>query len=325
VKILITGATGFVGKALVARLAQNGHDRVVLSRSRKSAEKSISIPCEIYEWNADHEKAPTQAFNGVDAVFHLAGEPIAARRWTNEQKEKIKDSRVLGTRNLMDTIEGLPAGQRPKAVISASAIGYYGDRGDESLFESSQVGSGFLAEVCELWEKEVLGRNIPEVRTVACRTGIALGKGGGMLEKILPIFQLGLGGPIGNGRQWMSWVHLDDLISLYCEAFENQLIHGAINAVSPHPVTQGEFARVLGRFLHRPVILPVPAFALKLGLGEMSEMLLGGQKVLPEKAIQNGFHFHYPTLSEAFQEIFGTQERQPERKQQGDYDVRQQK
>lgn len=301
-KILITGATGFIGKELVVRLFRENHKLVVLSRNPEKARRSLEVPCQIYPWDPLEEMVPAAALTGVEAVFHLAGEPIASHRWTPAQKQKILDSRVVSTSNLFKSIRA-QKNSSIHTVISSSAIGYYGDRGNEVLTEDSSPGSGFLSEVCQKWENESLHQKLHGVRHVAIRTGIVLDKQGGMLQLLLPLFRLGLGGPIGRGRSWMSWIHREDLVSMMVLALENPQIEGPMNGVAPQPITNLDFTRLLGTVLHRPTLLPVPPSMIRLALGEMSTLVLGSQRVIPEKIKNLEFKFAYPQLFSALSQI----------------------
>lgn len=273
--IAVTGASGFIGRRLTERLRAEGHTvREVSLRSR-----SPMVPV-------------------CHAVVHLAGEPVA-QRWTRSARERILKSRVEGTKSLVKALSEHP----PPVLISASAIGYYGSRGDEILTETSKPGSDFLAQVVIAWEREARSAEQLGIRVVALRFGMVLGRGGGALKKMLPPFRLGLGGRLGNGRQWMSWIHLDDLIALIAFAIESAQCTGAMNAVALHPVTNAEFTHDLARALHRPAILPVPEFALKLLYGEMSQVILGSQRVTPDAALQAGFEFRFPELGPALRQI----------------------
>jgi uncharacterized protein (TIGR01777 family) len=240
--------------------------------------------------------------DGADGVIHLAGEPIAAKRWSDKQKERIRSSRILTTRALVEAIA--KAKERPKFLLNGSAIGYYGAHGDETLTEEAHPGNDFLARLSIEWEKEATRAEEHGLRVIRLRTGIVLGKGGGALAKMLLPFKLFIGGPLGSGKQWMSWVHLEDEIGLIQLLIENPQARGAVNATAPNPVTMKEFCQTLGRALHRPSWAPVPAFVLRLMLGEMAEMLLTGQRVLPEKALSLGYRFRYPDLREALRALF---------------------
>ena len=292
-RILITGATGLIGLALQKSLREKGHELLLASRNSPKDDSYV-------QWDVESGFADPQKIEGVDAVIHLAGENISALRWTDEKKKAIRDSRVLGTRNVVDTIADLK--QRPKVLIAASAIGFYGDRGDEELTETSKPGKNFLAEVSREWEAEARRAEDSGVRTVLLRTGIVLSKDGGALGTMLKPFKFGLGGVIGDGKQWMSWISLVDHIEVINYALENESIRGAVNSVSPHPVTNEEFTRIMGEVLYRPTFIPVPEFAVHLAFGEMGEaLLLDSMKVLPKRLENAGFKFNFPDLKKAIE------------------------
>ncbi len=298
---LVTGATGFVGRRLIASLEK---PVVVLSRDAERARRALGAGVEAYRWEPEAEPAPAEAFRGVEAVFHLAGDSVAAGRWTRAKKQRIRNSRVLGTRNLVTSLKSLR--ERPRVLVSASAIGFYGDRGDELLDETSAPGNDFLAQTCQEWEAEARHAEPLGIRVVTPRIGVVLGEDGGALAKMLTPFKLGLGGRLGHGRQWMSWIHLDDLAALLLDAAGKNELSGAINAVSPEPVENREFTRVLASVLHRPAIFPAPAPALRLALGEMAgALLLVSQRVVPRVAEKAGFRFRYPALAGALQAAVG--------------------
>lgn len=300
-KIAVTGATGFIGRKLVSQLLSLDHAVRVLGRDREKASRLFGDTIEFHEWSSELTQCPKGALQGADAVIHLAGEGIADRRWTEARKKRLEDSRVLGTRNIVSTLKLLgPLG--PKSFVCASAIGFYGDRKDEILSEASSPGTGFLAHVCSSWEKEAL-EAAATIRTVTVRIGIVLGKEGGALKKLLPLFRLGIGGPVGDGQQWMSWIHVDDLARLLIEASTNPKYHFAVNGVAPKPVTNKEFARALGKVLHRPAVLPAPALALKLVMGELSALVLDSQRVFPNVAEENQFSFRFPELGAALKDV----------------------
>jgi hypothetical protein len=267
--IAIPGASGFIGRHLMKSLAQAGHSPHALSRHAPPVES--------------------------DVVIHLAGEPVA-QRWTPEAKQRIRESRIAGTRDLVGALGRLP--RRPEALICASAIGYYGSRGDEILTESSAPGSGFLPEVCVAWEKEAQEAEAFGIRVVRVRTGLVLAAGGGALQRMLPPFRMGVGGRLGSGRQWMSWIHLEDLTAMFQFAVESQ-VRGPLNGVAPHPVANSEFTRELAQALWRPAVFPVPEFALRLLFGEMADVLLASQRVVPAAAEAAGFRFRFPQLAQA--------------------------
>ena len=295
-RALVTGGTGFIGRRLV-----NNLDRpVVLSRNPERAKKLLG-EVEVHRWEHPSALPPEAAFEQVEVVFHLAGEPIAAGRWTEARKESIRESRVRGTRSLVTAIELLR--QRPRVLVSGSAVGYYGDRGEELLEESATPGSDFLSQVCGAWEAEANRAASLGLRVVTPRTGIVLGQGGGALAQMLPPFKLSLGGRLSSGRQWMPWIHMDDLVGLLLHAAEKSEISGGMNAVSPTPVTNKEFTRTLASVLWRPAIFPVPALALRLVFGELASVLLSSQRVVPRVAGQTGYRFRYAALTEALRAI----------------------
>lgn len=295
-KALVTGATGFVGRRLVARLP----DCVVLTRDVARA-KAILGDVNAYPWDANRDRPPAEALRDVEAVFHLAGESVADGRWNAAKKQRLRDSRVFPTRNLIDGIAA--AGLRPHTLVSASAIGYYGSRGDETLDEQSSAGSDFLADVCRQWEAEAVRGRDAGMRVVPVRIGVVLGRDGGALKKMLTPFKMGAGGVLGDGRQWMSWIHLEDLVSLMLFAASRNELEGPMNGVSPTPVTNRDFTKTLAGVLHRPAIFPVPKFAVRLAFGEVADVLLGSQRVLPRVAQQHGFEYRFPTLDGALRDI----------------------
>jgi uncharacterized protein (TIGR01777 family) len=294
-KVLVTGATGLVGRELCAQLT----GPVVLSRDAARAERELGGGVRAFAWQPETGPAPAAAFEGVDTVFHLAGEPVAAGRWTAEKKRRIRDSRVLGTRQLVAALEGLPA--LPRVLVCASAVGYYGNRGDEELPEAAGKGTGFLADVCEAWEAEARAAERYGVRVVLARLGLVLAPGGGALARMLPPFKLGLGGKLGDGRQWMPWVHVADVVGLLLHAARDERSRGPMNVVGPEPVTNAELTRELGRVLGRPAVFPVPRLALRAVFGELSEVLLESQRVIAGVASETHYTFRYPRLGPALE------------------------
>jgi uncharacterized protein (TIGR01777 family) len=296
-RVLVTGASGLVGSALMTALRREGHDAVAMVRrpARNDAE---------VQWNpVAVDPAP---FERAAAVVHLAGENIAAGRWTADRKNQILNSRLDGTRNLAQSIAATTNG--PKILVSASAVGFYGDRGDEVLTEASAPGAGFLAEVALGWESSTKPATRAGVRVVLPRIGVVLDGRGGALPKMAMPFRFGAGGRVGTGRQWMSWIALDDLVRLIVFAITLENLYGPINAVAPQAVTNAEFTRTLARVLHRPAIFPAPAFALRLALGQMAdELLLASQRVVPKVALENGFRFEYPQLHAALTRVLADQ------------------
>lgn len=289
-KLLVTGGTGFIGSTLCKMLAQRGHQLLVVSRAPLAHPERM--PHQSVGWDALERHV-----DGADGVVHLAGEPIAAKRWTAARKALIRESRIETTRRVVQALAN--ARTKPAVLVSASAIGYYGARGDEPLNESAPPGTGFLAETCREWEAEAQQADALGLRVVRLRLGVVLGPGGGALAKMAPPFRAFIGGPLGSGAQWMSWVHRDDVMGLIEWALMHTECQGAMNATSPNPATMREFCRSLGRALGRPSWAPVPAPALRLLLGEMSEMLLTGQRVVPDAALRSGYAFRYPELSAA--------------------------
>lgn len=296
-KIAITGATGFIGSHLTRALLNAGHSVRVLGRKRPA---DLPAAVEFAEWRSTDAEPSPESLAGLDAVIHLAGEPVA-QRWTPEVKQRIRASRVDGTRHLVNALS--TQSRRPQVLICASAIGIYGSRGDEILTEKSAPGDDFLAAVTMEWEKSALLAEALGIRVVRLRFGVILGRDGGALVKMLLPFRLGVGGRIGSGQQWMSWIHIDDVIGLILFALTDGRVPGALNATAPEPVTNAEFTRELASVLHRPAIFPVPKVALKVLFGEMAGVILGSQRVLPEAAKSAGFKFEYPQLRPALERL----------------------
>ena len=303
-KIVVTGATGFVGTKLVERLQAAGDRIVVLSRNSQKASSLFpqsSFPnVEVISYNPLQLGDWADALSGSDAVINLAGEPIAGVRWTEQRKQEIRNSRILTTKVLVEAIA--KASVKPQVLISGSAIGYYGTSPDKTFDEYSDAGDDFLANVCTDWEAAADGVTGLGVRLVKLRTGIVLGLGGA-IAKMLPIFQVG-GGKIGNGQQWFSWIHRDDLVELIIYALKNPQVTGALNATAPQPVTNETFTVAFAKSIKRPAFLPVPAAALILIFGEGATVLLDGQRVVPHKAEVNKFTFKYPDIDSALTQIF---------------------
>jgi uncharacterized protein (TIGR01777 family) len=292
-RITITGATGLIGGGLRRHLTACGHELRCLSRQAPPQPGWFT-------WDAISGAPPRESLEGSDAVIHLAGEPVA-QRWSPEAKQRIRSSREQGTQALVETLSTLS--RKPEVLVSASAIGYYGDRADELLSEKAPPGSGFLAEVCVEWERAARLAGEFGIRVVCVRIGVVLHPRGGALATMLPPVRLGLGGPIAGGRAWMSWIHHEDLMRLFSWAVEDPAVRGPVNAVSPGAVRNAEFMRVLGATLHRPAVIPVPAFAMRLMYGEMASVILGSQHVIPEAATQSGFQFSWPELAPALRNL----------------------
>jgi len=296
-KILISGASGLVGKYLTPTLIAKGHE--VHKLVRKTPQSADEIQWDAEKGFSESEQAKLENF---DAVVHLAGDNVASENWSDEKKRKIKESRTVGTHVLVDALKALK--KPPKHFISASAIGFYGNRGDEILTEESAQGTGFLPEVCAAWEDEIKRAEALPARVVYLRIGVVLAKDGGALEKMLTPFKFGVGGTIGSGKQYMSWIALDDLIKMFHFVMENENLRGAFNAVAPNPVSNEEFTKTLGTVLNRPTVLPVPEFAIKMLFGEMGEtLLLEGARVVPQKLLDAGFDFDYLNLEAAMRHV----------------------
>jgi uncharacterized protein (TIGR01777 family) len=299
-KILVTGATGLVGTALVESLRHDGHYVCRLLRSKSGDEEESKEGCDV-AWDAKSGEFPGLAQN-AEAVVNLAGAPIADGRWTEERKEVLRNSRVQTTRGLVAAMEKMSV--RPKVLVSASAVGYYGNRGAEVLTEESAASQDFLGQLAAEWEAEAMRAEALGVRVVRTRFGIILAKKGGALPPMMIPIKIGLGGKLGSGQQWTPWVALEDVVRILRFIMENAAVHGAVNVVAPHPVTNAEFTRVLARVLHRPAFLTVPPFALRLLLGEMAdEMLLAGQRAVPRVLQESGYQFLYTDLSAALTAI----------------------
>jgi len=294
-RVTITGATGLVGSRLVARLRERGDEVTVLSRDPEGA-RSVLGDVEVAAWDPTAKAADADALAGRDGVVHLAGEPVD-QRWSDMVKERIWTSREAGTRCLVAGLR--KAEPRPRVLVSASGVGYYGPRGDERLDESAAAGDDFLASVVKAWEAEAAAAEDLGLRVVLVRTGVVLDRKGGALAKMLPPFRAGIGGPVAGGRQYMPWIHLDDLVGIYLAALDGDDWSGPVNATAPEPVPNKEFSRALGRALHRPAIAPVPAFALRILYGEMAEIVTTGQRAVPKRALELGYTFLHPDLDEA--------------------------
>ena len=295
-KIIVAGGTGFIGRPLCDALAGAGHDLVVLSRSPRA---SASARIRYAPWQPPAEGEWALEVQDADAIINLAGEPLVARRWTPAQKARIISSRLEATRALVDAIRSSPS-RRPRVLINASAVGYYGPQENErALDETAPHGQDFLAQACRQWEQAAGAAESLGVRVVRIRIGLVLAKDGGALKIMLPPFRMGLGGSLGSGRQWLSWIHRRDLIRLIGWALEEERCAGAVNGTAPNPVSMSEFARTLGRTLKRPAVMPVPGWVLRAILGEMSQVLLTGQRVIPKAALTFGFQFDYPLLPDA--------------------------
>ncbi len=297
-KILVTGATGFVGREAVLYLRERGHEIVVLTRDAETAPVRLPIACPIFSWKNMNQPPPQEAFDGVDAVVHLAGENLI-NRWTPSRKRKIIKSRIESTRQLVSAMQELD--HPPKVFVCASAVGFYGDRGVELVGESAESGTGFLSDLCRQWEETARQAEQSGIRVVSLRIGVVLGHDGGALLPMLPPFRMGFGGKVGSGKQWMSWIHIRDLAGLIFHAIETDTLEGPVNAVSPHPATNVVFTRTLAMVLKRPHLFSVPGFILKALMGEASEVVLTSQRVACKKVA--GYEFEFPELRAALEDI----------------------
>ena len=297
--VLITGGTGFIGRQLVERL---GSAYVVTRDLQRARQSKLPTGAQLVGW--PDQSRPLELPAGVQptAIVNLMGESVAGQRWNDAFKQRLRSSRIDGTRQLIAGLRN--SGAWPKVFVSASAVGYYGERGDEKLSETAGPGQGFLAQLAVDWEAATAPLVAEGVRVVLLRIGIVLGRDGGALAQMLPLFRWGLGGRLGSGRQWFPWIHEQDIVGLILWALENQAVAGPVNAVAPGCVTNAEFTKAIGRQLGRPMILPAPRFGLKLALGEFADSLLSSQRVVPEVALRGGYTFRYPDLSQALAELF---------------------
>jgi hypothetical protein len=300
-RIVITGATGFVGRRLVERLQGRGHALSAWVRSPAAAARTLGPDVALIDASGG-ASAMRAAIAEADAIVNLAGEPVIGRRWSDAQKQALRDSRVAVTDLIVD---GIAAAPRPRVLVSASAVGYYGDTGAREVDEESPPGGDFLAELSIAWEAAALRAERLQTRVCLVRIGLVLGRDGGVLGKMVPPFRLGLGGPIGSGAQYFPWVHIDDLVGILIAALERDELHGPMLAVAPGSVTNREFTAALGHALHRPAVFKVPAFALRLALGESAAALLAGQRALPRRTQALGYQFRFPELAPALQDLLG--------------------
>lgn len=297
-KILITGGTGLVGRKLQQELLGREHSLVLLTRNPEKYKSTDNV--EYKKWNSINDSFPAEALQGVESIINLMGENLADKRWSPQQKEKLKNSRIIGTRKMVEAINNL---NHPlKSFVSASAIGIYPVNQEETLDESTSHGEGFLANLCQEWEASTSNLKTAE-RKVTIRIGVVLAKNGGALGKLIPLFKTGLGGPIGKGQQYMSWIHIADLVSLITHAVEDQSFNGVYNGTTSQPVTNLEFTKSLAKAVHRPALFPAPPFMLKLAMGEMSSIILDSQKVISSRLAENKFQFKFPNIDGALQNI----------------------
>jgi uncharacterized protein (TIGR01777 family) len=302
VRVLVTGASGLIGSALCDALFARGDDVVGLSRDPSRA-RSSNPRVTWHRWEPTLERPDPGAFDGVDAVVNLVGERVD-QKWTDEAKRKIIETRRQGTHNLVQTIEALEETKRPRVLVSQSAVGYYGDRGDEEVDETAAPGSGFVSEVPQAWEQAAHELDHADVRVVVVRTGLVLTAKGGLLKEMLTPFKLGVGGPLAGGRQYFSWIHIDDEIGILLWALDDENVSGTINATAPEPVTNKDFSKALGRAVNRPAIAPLPGLVLDLKFGrEFGQVLRGGQRVIPRRTEELGYEFSHPELDAALRDL----------------------
>jgi uncharacterized protein len=301
-RVAVTGGTGLIGSALIRALQSRGDEVVALTRDADRARTVLGDQLDLRSWPAPEQAPPpAEALEGAGAVVHLLGEPVA-QRWSEAAKREIRDSRVLATRSLVAVLTALPAERRPKLLVSQSATGYYGARGEEPLDESADPGDDFLAGVTVAWEREALAAQ-PAMRVAVTRTGVVLSPSGGALAKMLPPFRLGVGGPVAGGRQYVPWIHLDDVVGGLLHCVDQPAASGPINLTAPNPVTNAELSRTLGRVLHRPAVLPVPGAALRLMYGEMAFIVMTGQRVIPARLQELAYSFRYTELEPALRDV----------------------
>lgn len=302
-KVAVTGATGNIGRALVRELTAQGDEVTALSRNAVRARETLGIEAVGWE-RPKSERPPAEALRGRDGVVNLLGEPLA-QRWTEEAKREIRDSRILGTRNLVAALAELPEGERPRVLVSQSAVGWYGARADEPVDESEPAGSGFEAQSTVDWEAEARRAEELGVRVVTTRTGVYLSQTGGALETMLPPFRLGVGGPVAGGRQYVPWVHLDDVVGALAFCLHTEAATGPVNVTAPEPVTNREFSKALGRVLRRPAVVPVPGLAVKVLYGEMAVVVTTGRRAVPRRLQELGYEFRRPDLEAALRDATG--------------------
>lgn len=300
-KILITGATGSIGQNLVQTLAARGDEIIVLTGNRKKAESKLPLVNKIIEWNYEQIDEWKNELNGVDAVVHLAGANLGAKRWNESYKRLCYNSRIISTGNLVEAIKSVE--RKPKVFISSSAVGIYGNRSDEVLDENSLAGNDFMTDICKDWEKEAEKVEQSGVRRVSIRTGLVLQKDEGVLKKLTLPFKFFIGGPLGNGRQWFPWIHIDDIVGIYIHAIDNVNLNGPINAASPEIVRMKDFAKTFGKVLKRPSVFPVPKIAMKIVAGEVADYAVMSQRTSVDKILNTGYKFRFENLEDALKDL----------------------
>ena len=300
-KILITGATGSIGQKLASTLVSKGNEVYVFTQNPQRAREKLPTVNKIIKWDYENIDSWSNELNGKDVVIHLAGANLAAKRWNKKYKKLAYDSRIISTKNLVEAIKS--AELKPKAFICSSAVGYYGDRGDDILGEGEPPANNYLANLCADWEKEAENAEDLGVRRVSVRTGLVLNKNEGLLKQLLPSFKFFMGGYLGSGKQWFPWIHIDDIVGIYLHAIENEKIKGAVNGASIGIVTNKEFSKTLGKVLGRPALFPIPKFALKIVSGELGEYVSDSQRVSVDKILNSGYKFKFENLEEALRDL----------------------
>ncbi|MBE0551946.1 MAG: TIGR01777 family protein [Ignavibacterium sp.] len=300
-RIIVTGATGLIGQKLVKDLIDRGDEVIVFSRNAEKAKSIFPRALECVEWNYRKPDLWKSKLENSDAVIHLAGINLFSKRWKDDFKKAVLESREVSTKNLVEVIKS--CANKPEVFISASGVGYYGDCGETVLNENSSKGNDFLADVCEVWESESVNVEASGVRSVQVRTGLVLSPEDGALKQMLPAFKFFIGGPLGNGKQWSSWLHIDDIVGIYIYAIDNKNLSRAVNAASPNPVRMKEFANTLGKVLNRPSLFPVPKFVLKIVVGEAAEVVTASQRVDVKKLLRSGYVFKFENLEDALRKL----------------------
>lgn len=300
-RIVITGATGLIGKKLANALINRGDDVIIFSRDTEKAKSIFPKAIECVEWNYQHPEKWKSKLENTDAVIHLAGINLFSKRWNDEFKRAVLESREMSTKNLVEAIKS--CANKPEVFVSASGIGYYGDCGERVLIENSPKGNDFLADVCEVWESEAKKVGESGVRNVQIRTGLVLSPEDGALKQMLPPFKFFIGGPLGNGKQWSSWLHIEDIVGIYLFAIDNKNLSGAVNAASPNPVRMNEFANTLGKVLKLPSLFPVPNFILRLVVGEAAEVVTASQRINSKKLLDSGYKFKFENIEDALRDL----------------------
>ncbi len=302
-RIVITGASGLIGHNLCRTLISRGDEVSIFTRDINKTKNIITGVKEYIEWDYNKPAEWKDYLKNKDAVIHLAGANLSGKRWTEDYKKKILKSREISTKNLAGAISSL--NEKPSLFICASGVNYYGDSGNHALAEDSNAGSDFLAKVCEIWEDEAAKVEKAGVRRISIRTGVVLSINDGALKKMLLPFKFFIGGPLGNGGQWFPWIHIEDIINIYCYCLDNISLNGVVNACAPDPVTMNEFAKTLGKVMHRPSLFRVPKFVLRLAVGEVTESITASMKVIPQKLLEDGFKFKFGNLRDALTDLVG--------------------